>query len=739
MIIAENMKQSVLSFKIYRRPINKNILLLFFLSFVAQNSSSQFIQQGHRDPMPGEIAITEPGCYGERGKTYILMNNISDDMSTIFLGKDVTLDLNGYTITYASGNYEHIPNYDFEQGRSGWDFSKAPKAEIGDKKTQVMIGENVLTLKEGEEIISEYITLPVAHRSYFAMCGVAAQEMKVSIYVEDNTGKQITCISRYGEKEIISCPGESLSPRLGGGITYAHLNGLPAGKYRLRIKAITDCIIDYADLRPALDVGIGIVEEIEPWVNYTHLYQATHGSFYDYAADDQKTKPLPGIPVVKGSGTVTIKNGTIRNGSEGILSWGIQSNAGEITVILDNIKILTSGINTNAVDVPQAVITRCTFDVNNPFIINRHGSDNYGVDLWGEQPSEVSFSEFFGGQGCLVFKGDFSKIHHNYFVNRQTVTNHYSIMAMGDSSQIFCNRIIPEIGSGIEIYIHRGMQIFNNEIIVQAAPPTCEYGHTDYSTTAIRIADYNAVAGTLRASFGNMIYNNKIRVTGKDYPDFPDYTPMAWALFYSSSGGENFILGNEIYVEDLTPGLKNETAAFYIGGGCNGGDFVDNRITTNVPAFWIANRYGPASNIDISRNLVIKSPSAGPDYKPVRMGWYNAIAKNILFKSNIFEGSEFEIDKTDSDHSYWVSWKATIRVVDKKGIPLADADVVITDINGKEFFRQKTGDDGIIKTDLPEYSVKGKEMTVFSPYTVFTGKKKTTIILNRNKEVVIIK
>ncbi len=739
MIITENMKQSVLSFKIYRGPMCKNILFLFVLSLTAQNSFSQYVQEGHRDPMPGEITITEPGCYSERGKTYILMNNISGEMSTIFLGSDVTLDLNGYVITYASGNYEHIRNYSFEEGKAGWDFSKAPLAEIADKKKQVMIGENVLILQAGEEIVSEYITLPVARRSYFAMCGVAAQEMKVSISVEDSTGKQITCISRYDEKEIISCPAESLSPRLGGGITYAHLNGLPEGKYRLRIKAVTDCIVDYADLRPALDVGIGIVKEIEPWVNYTHLYQAIHGSFYDYAEDTEKTRPIREIPVATGYGTVTIKNGVIRNGTEGILSWGIQSNADDITVILENVKVITSGINTNAVDVPQAIITKCSFDVTNPFIINRHGSDNYGVDLWGRLPSEVSFSEFYGGQGCLVFKGDFSKIHHNYFVNRQTVTNHYSIMAMGDSSLIFNNRIIPETGSGIEIYIHRGMQIFNNEIVVQAAPPTCEYGHTDYSTTAIRIADYNAVAGTSRASFGNMIYNNKIRVTGKDYPDFPDYLPMAWALFYSTSGGENFIFGNEIYVEDLTPGLKNETAAFYIGGGCSGGDFVDNRITTNVPAFWIANRYGSASNIDISRNLVIKSPSAGPDYKPVRIGWYHAIAKNILFKSNIFEGSELEIDKTDSDHSFWVSWTITIRVVDKKGIPLADADVIISDINGKEFLRQNTGDNGIIKTDLPEYSVKGTEMTVFSPYTVTAGKKKTTVTLNRNKELVIIK
>jgi len=95
---------------------------------------------------------------------------------------------------------------------------------------------------------------------------------------------------------------------------HAHLNDLPAGKYRIRIKAVTDCLIDYVDLRPALDVGIGIVEEIQPWVNYNHLYSSFHGVFFDYTRDNDGSAPLPGIPVVKGKGTITIKNGAIKNG-----------------------------------------------------------------------------------------------------------------------------------------------------------------------------------------------------------------------------------------------------------------------------------------------------------------------------------------------------------------------------------------------------------------------------------------
>lgn len=720
--------------KLIRKIIGMvSLCLLFYPAY------SQFTLHDPKTPGAGEIAVSKPGFYGEPGRTYILVNDISDAKSTIFLGKDITLDLNGHTITYADGNYGHIPNYSFEEGLKEWDISMAPGATIEGKKVQVMIGDKILRLKAGEEIVSPLIHVPIADRSYFAMCGVASMEMKVSIFVEDNIGNRVRCLTRYGDKEVVSCPAENLSPRLGGGIVYAHLSGQPPGKYRIRIKAVTDCLIDYVDLRPSTDVGIGIIEEIQPWVNYSYLYNSIHGAFFDYRSDIEPSLPLAGIPVVRGKGTITIKNGIIKNGTEGILSWGIQSTARDVTIILDNVKIITSGINTNALDVAQAIITNCTFNVNNPFIINRHGTDGYAVDLWGKSPSEISFSEFYGGQGCLVFKGDFSKIHHNYFANRQSVTNHYSIMATGDSSLIFENKIIPETGSGIEIYVHRGMEIFNNEIKIQAAPPTCEYGHTDYSTSAIRIADYNAAPLSLNASYGNKVYNNKIEVTGKDYPDYSDYIPMAYAVFYSASGGENYFFGNEITVEDLTPNSKNETSAFYIGGGSNGGSFYNNRITTNMPAFWIATRYGGAENVNISDNLIIKSSSADTSFKPIRIGWSGNIAKSIKFRSNIIKGSEFGIEKTDIDHSFSVYWTLTVKVEDKKGNPVKGCEISILDANGNNVFNQKTGKDGILKAELQEYSIEGSVIHNLSPFMIISGRNKEKIILNSNKELIIIR
>ena len=348
---------------------------------------------------------------------------------------------------------------------------------------------------------------------------------------------------------------------------------------------------------------------------------------------------------------------------------------------------------------------------------------------------------FYGGQGCLSFKGNFSKIHHNYFVNRQTVTNHYSIMAMGDSSQIFENRIEPDIGSGIEVYVHRGMEIFNNVIRISAAPPTCEYGHEEYSTAAVRIADYNAKPGAPNACYGNKVYNNRIFVIGKDYPEYPDYIPMAWAVFYSASGGDNYIFGNSIEVDDQSPGSKNEAAAFYIGGGVVGGHFYNNHIKTNVPAVWVASRYGGAKDTKIFNNHIIKVPSEAGDYKTVRMGWSereDCVAENIWFESNTVEGDLFDIDATTQHHSYTVSRALIINILNKSGRGQNETEIVALDVNGKEAMRQVISKNGTVRVVLPEYYVDGDVKTVLSPYTILYGKNKVELELEKETEVDLI-
>ncbi len=712
--------------------------------------NAQYRQTTPAELPEGVVAVEGPGSYGEAGTTYMLSGDISCDRSTLFLGKDVTLDLNGYTLSYADGNYEHIPNYGFEEGLKGWDLSKAPGAKIENTaEVHQFIGQKLLSLKAGDVIASSYIELPVAGRSYYAMCGITghyyhdmggdlANDMRISIYVDDAEGKEVRCLTTYGDTTLLSCPVENRSANLGGGFIVAHLNKLPAGKYRIRVKAENDCLVDQIDIRPAMDVGIGIIQDTHPMGHTDHLKNRAHSAFFDYTSDPSTGEALPGLPRAEGRGTVTIKNGVIKNGSVGVLSWGIQSTASEVRIVLDNVRIITSGINTTAVDVPHATIINCRFDIQSPFIINRHGSEFYAVDLREEEASEVSFSEFYGGQGCLVFKGKHSLIHHNYFVNRQTVTNHYSVMAMGDSSMVFENRFEPEIGSGLEIFRHKHIEIFNNHFTIKAAPPSCEY-HEHYSTNAIRIADYGAELGSPRGCYGNRIYNNTFLITGKKFKEYPDYIPMASAFFFSTSAGDNDIFGNRIHIEQEDPGTDAEAYAFYIGNA-SGGKLFNNHITSNVAPIWVACGYGSATGTKIYGNTFRRSESSRSEFKPVRMGWIerdDCLAREIEFRSNRFEGLDFGIDATARPHSYTIYWTLSVRVNDKKGRELNDAEVKILDKNQNVVFTGNTKSGKPLELELAEYRVDGENISKFSPYTVLVNRQKQEVHLDSNKEILV--
>src|SRR3989339_1085081 len=127
----------------------------------------------HRAPAAGEIAGDKPGSYAEAGKTYVLTKDIASPMTPIFLGNNVTLDLNGYTVTFADGGYEPVPNYGFEEELKGWDVSKAPGAKAVSTVVRPLVGKKFCSLPEGQEIVSGTVRLPVADRSYYATCAIS--------------------------------------------------------------------------------------------------------------------------------------------------------------------------------------------------------------------------------------------------------------------------------------------------------------------------------------------------------------------------------------------------------------------------------------------------------------------------------------------------------------------------------------------------------------------------------------
>ncbi len=733
--------------------MKKITILVLALVIICSTGIAQYHTVEHREATGNEIAVKHPGNLVKAGATYLLMNDITSEKSTLFLGKDVTLDLNGYSVGYADGKYNHIPNSGFEDGTEGWDLSKAPGAKVvNTADVHVFLGKKLMSLKAGDELVSPYVYLPVARRSYFAMCGVTGHfwhdmekyprdEMQVSVYVEDEKGHEVRCKASYGDETRQGCPAEYKRPRLGGGFVYAHLTGLPAGKYRVRVKAVNDCLVDEIDIRPAMDVGIGIIDMTTPLADYDHAimesYPPVIPSFFDYTADTKTGKPLSTIPQVKGSGTITIKNGTIENGVAGILSWGIQSSANDVKVILENVRIRTSGISCGAADIPYAEINDCRFDVDMPFLIQRHVG-LCSVIIRGDNPTEISNSEFYGGEGCLSVKGKYSLVHDNLFVNEQTVTNHYSIMGTGDSSKIYNNIFEPRQGSGI--YVSRYTEVSGNTFRIETSPPTCEYGREEYSTAAVRLGDYHAKPGSSRASIGNRIHDNKIYITARNYPEPESFIPMAWGIFYSASGGENYVYNNSFFVNKVEPGSKVKTAALYICGGPEyfGGEFYGNTITTNVPAAWIATIYGGASNSDLHDNTIIPFGAATDQTFSIGFeGCDECVAKDVRFRSNDVQGGTFAIDATEQDHNFSVFWTLRVTVSGPAGKPVSNETVRISDKDGKAVTETGTNENGEILIELPEYNFEGNEKHYSSPYTISVKGREQKVELDRNKTVEI--
>jgi len=687
----------------------------------------------HRQLASGEIAVDGPGSYAEAGKTYVLTADVSGEMTPVFLGKDVTLDLNGYTVTFAAGKYEHVPNYGFEDGLRGWDVSKAPGARVVSSAVAPMVGENILELKAGDEIVSPYINLPVADRSYYAMCAVAAKEMRVTINVDDETGHPVTCEFKGGNEKRVTPPEVDRHPELGGGVIFAHMHHLAAGRYRLRVKAETDCLIDECDIRPALDVGVAVVGAIKPYATYNDVLKFYPCAFFDYNKKDAPGVPREEIPLVEGAGAITIRNGTIRNGTVGIRTLGVLSNAADVTVILDHVTIVNSGMNANAARLAKATLRGCRFEVDTPFIINRHDTSEMSVQVG--QATEVADCEFLGGQGN--FSGACPDIHDNLFVNGQTVTNHYSI-SPGSGTKVYRNRFEPKVGSGIYIGRGTGVEVYDNVFRVESAPPNCEYRYSAYSTNAIRLSDYDAkpTEPAENRCAGNKVYRNRIFITGKSYPEYDRYEPRAYAFFISVGGGANDIYDNEITIEKKDTG-NCRTYAFYVGGSSNGGNMYDNKVVSNCPAAWIGNDYGSAANTVFYGNTFTRAADTPADVKLFVIGDGGNAANNIGFFSNVFAGWSDLFEHHSDSITYSLGWTLTVKVVDKAGKPTAGAEVVVTGKEGNAVVTQKTDEKGMVTVRLAESRYENGRAIDCASYKVTSGAAEANVEMRKDQEITL--
>jgi uncharacterized protein YfaS (alpha-2-macroglobulin family) len=79
-----------------------------------------------------------------------------------------------------------------------------------------------------------------------------------------------------------------------------------------------------------------------------------------------------------------------------------------------------------------------------------------------------------------------------------------------------------------------------------------------------------------------------------------------------------------------------------------------------------------------------------------------------------------------------------LKVTTKNARPLKDRKVKILDKSGSVVVEKNTDEQGNIKVQLPEYSVKGKERLNSSPYTIITGDAKKELVLDKNADITLV-
>ncbi|MCC7494774.1 MAG: hypothetical protein IT204_20625 [Fimbriimonadaceae bacterium] len=695
---------------------------------------------------PGELPVTAPGVCDQVGASYVLTRDLTAPASGLFLAEGVSLDLNGHTLTYAAG-YQGVANCGFEDGLAGWDTRLAAGATArAMPQRHPLVGQRVCLLPAGQELVSPLVTLPLADRAYYAMAAVASHEMTVQVAVEDAAGRPVECAFRF-DGNVRPCCRETRAPQLGGGVVFALLHGLPAGQYRVRVKAVGhDAVIDEVDLRPALDVGLGLVDRVLPWAYYKCILDGDGCAFFDYRDPQRVGEPRAGIPRVRGAGEVVVRNGTVQLGSLAVRTWGLQSTAEGGRLRVENVRFVQAGINTQALSAPAAVLRDCRAETETPWIIDRHRQIDYAVSLYGGAASEVSGCELLGGQGQLTVSGARSRVHHNLLVNRQRVVNHYSLGLGGRGSQAWENRLLPEQGSGILVGREQEMEIHHNEIAVAASPPVNEYAASDYSVNAIRLTDYNAAPGNPQGWCGrNRIHDNRITVTGRRFADaLPQYRPLVNGLFMSVGGDVNEVRDNTFIVRQLDPPNSEHHGAYalYIGGSDQGGWYEGNLIDSNVTPVWIACPYGPAARVTLRGNTFRRPADAAP-YTPLLLGWYRYPSQQVRLIGNRFEN--LALAATINDYSsgytsqYAVGWTLTVRAAPGQA-------VAVTNPAGEPVATGVVGAAGQWSVDLLEYTaagagqqvVNGRRETVLErrpagPYTVVCGARREVLELTADR------
>ena len=528
--------------------------------------------------------------------TYVLQTDVGSESSAfIVTAANVTLDLNGHKVTYDQNTAPGVTNGGFESGTSAtdipnWNVTGAP----GAVRTAAIRGywgnwclQVPVAAGASATILSDPISIPKAGVDYCAML-----QPKLT-----NTGTATLSVVDATTGAVLAT-GSSSDPIRG---TLAYATFLPATTASVRIKMVVTAgaaagltaYLDHADMVRYSVVGI----IASPAAYYVPAYLQAPG--YEKAAN------------------VTIKNGTITDGTgrsyadSPIYARGING------LTVDHVTMYSAGASTNQIEadnVTTPTVTNCTLtnamdvidDRMRAFaalrfmpvsgVVTLNGNTIRGTQQNGIGVTGASYLTH-GSPGYFTNVSNITSatINNNDIRCDSSWTDSYGIGLSGlHNFEIASNTIVPINGRGIYIDADAGITdtgTVHDNYVEARERANLEYSITDISATALRVRN-----GTIK----NVTFTNNT---------FAAYTGpgMAWAAIgarismingWDGSTGENtnsndLFIGNTFKAIVLAPDPTLATSSVYTGSQAwglslsrvdagTGLTFKDNIMASNV-------------------------------------------------------------------------------------------------------------------------------------------------------------
>ncbi|NLF25564.1 MAG: carboxypeptidase regulatory-like domain-containing protein [Deltaproteobacteria bacterium] len=676
-----------------------------------------------------------PYLLDKSNTTYILDTDVTVNGTAFLLGsaagpvKNVTVDLNGHTITYANMDFTGVQNPGFEQAGAtasvplGWDLSHAPHAARQSSDENLFLDDYSLKLQSvngvEEYVLSSPVYLPAAGR--------------YAVTAEVRGGPYPHLRSRLDVEGISITCGNTVS-NMHTNYTGDMLWGLICefdveAPITVRAKVIvgsndatrtTTLHVDEMDIRPISD-NVGA----------------------------RKLGMAAIAPYGWNSAVSEIKNGRIIQGrSKAVYSSAIKSATSSLSqtrTSLHDLTIITNGINSQNID----EVWSGNLDIYNNYLeangktpLNRQypfamidlgrtpgGNRIYNNTLMNGPHMGINHGNATGGK----LNPQRSYIYNNTIKTRMVASNGFAIGA-GGNLEVYDNKIQPIQGHGIGVGRNSDdLKIYNN-LIEPKTWPCSEYSTYFYPSPAhgIRIKNYDT------GSIENLeIYGNIIR--GTTLPQKPNcHTKVTGICNYLADDKEGQLSQNvKIHDNDVSvvtdDYLHQHAVAINIQGQ---GEVYNNTFKSNhiVVELSGSDGGGAANYKRFASNTLVKAQNAQPGFHALRYGYFSP-RDNTFLDTRLQNGASLKdialgvknnggINKEKILTHLRVNWYLRVHVQDGQGSPIAGAVATLVNKNGvsQQFIADTEGN---ISAELEEYdyTYDTKGAYVYSaPYTLRVAK-----------------